>query len=127
MPSAAHVTQQHGFFHGGAVASLADTAAGFAAFTRMDDDQQPLTVEFKISLLAPAIGERVEARGRVIKAGRRLKFVQSEVVAFDQGEETLVALALVTITSSRSAKEFGRAATFITKRTRFTHQNSFLV
>ena len=70
------VTQQHGYFHGGAVASIADSAAGFAAFTTMDLDQQPLTVEYKISLIAPAVGECVEAHGRVIKAGRRLKFVQ---------------------------------------------------
>ena len=105
MPFSDAVTQQHGFFHGGAVASLADTAAGFAAFTTMEDDRQPLTVEFKISLVAPAVGERVEARGSVIKAGRRLKFVQAEVFAIDGGNESLVAIALATVTASRVAKE----------------------
>lgn len=105
LPYSEHVTQQHGFFHGGVVASIADTAAGFAAFTTMDEDQQPLTVEFKISLLAPAKGESVEARGRVIKAGRRLRFVQADVFAIESGEETLVAIALVTVTASRSVSE----------------------
>jgi uncharacterized protein (TIGR00369 family) len=107
LPFSDNVTQQHGYFHGGAVASIADSAAGFAAFTTMDEDQQPLTVEFKISLVAPAIGETVEARGRVIKAGRRLKFVQAEVFAIESGTETLVAIALATITASRSAQETG--------------------
>lgn len=107
LPFSDNATQQHGYFHGGAVASIADTAAGFAAFTTMDEDQQPLTVEFKISLVAPAIGESVEARGRVIKAGRRLKFVQAEVFAIESGTETLVAIALATITASRSAQEKG--------------------
>ena len=105
LPYSQSVTQQHGFFHGGAVASLADTAAGYAAYTTMDDDQQPLTVEFKISLLAPAQGQRVEARGRVIKAGRRLRFVQADVFAMDAGVETLVAIALATVTASRSVRE----------------------
>ncbi len=105
LPYTEQVTQQHRFFHGGAVDSIADTAAGFAAFTTMDQDQQPLTVEFKISLMAPAQGESVEARGRVIKAGRRLKFVHVDVFALDAGQETLVAIALATITASRSAKE----------------------
>ena len=107
MPFSERVTQQHGFFHGGAVASLADSAAGYAAYTTMDADQQPLTVEFKISLLAPAKGESVTATGRVIKAGRRLRFVQAEVFAIDEGEETLVAIALATVTASRSVKETG--------------------
>jgi uncharacterized protein (TIGR00369 family) len=105
LPFSEHVTQQHGYFHGGAVASIADSAAGLAAFTTMDEDQQPLTVEFKISLVAPAIGETVEARGRVIKSGRRLKFVQADVFAIESGTETLVAIALATITASRSAQE----------------------
>jgi uncharacterized protein (TIGR00369 family) len=105
LPYSERVTQQHGFFHGGGVASLADTAAGYAAYTTMDQDQQPLTVEFKISLLAPAQGQSVEARGRVIKAGRRLRFVQAEVFAIEAGSETLVAIALATVTASRSVKE----------------------
>lgn len=105
MPFADAVSQQHGFFHGGAVAALADTAAGYAGSTTMDPDQQPLTVEFKISLIAPATGEMVEARADVVRAGRRLKFVKVDVFAIESAQETLVAVALATVAASRSVQE----------------------
>ena len=98
------LTQQHGFFHGGVSATLADNAAGFAGYTLMDDDVQPLSIEFKISFIEAARGEMLEARARVIKNGRRLKFVQVDVVTISEGEEQIVAVALATITSTRSVK-----------------------
>ena len=97
--------QQHGFFHGGVTATLADNAAGFAGFTLMDPDEQPLSVEFKISFVAPAIGELLRAKGRVVRAGRRLKHTQVEVFAVRNGEESSVALALATIAGTRSVAE----------------------
>ena len=68
----AEISQQHGFVHAGAVAAIADSAAGYAALTLMPADAGVLTAEFKINLLAPATGERIVARGRVVKAGRTL-------------------------------------------------------
>ncbi len=68
------VTQQHGFIHAGALAAIADTAAGYAALTLMPPGAGVLTTEFKINLVAPATGERVIARGRVIKAGGRSRW-----------------------------------------------------
>ncbi len=99
------MTQQHGLFHGGVTATLADNAAGFAGYTLMDEDEQPLSLEFKISFIAPARGETLEARARVVKAGRRLKHVQVEVFVVDAENESLVGLALATIASTRSVAE----------------------
>jgi acyl-coenzyme A thioesterase PaaI-like protein len=56
-----------------------------------------LTVEFKINLLAPAVGERIVARGRVVKAGRTLTLAQAEVFSESRGEEKLIALLTATL------------------------------
>jgi uncharacterized protein (TIGR00369 family) len=66
------VSQQHGFVHAGGLAAIADSAAGYAALSLMPPSLGILTTEFKINLVAPAIGDRIVARGRVIKAGRTL-------------------------------------------------------
>ena len=91
------VSQQHGFVHAGAVAAIADSAAGYAALSLMPPGAGVLTAEFKINLLAPAIGDRIVARGRVIKAGRTLTLAQAEVVAETAGQEKLVALLTATL------------------------------
>lgn len=85
------VSQQHGFVHAGAVAAIADSAAGYAALSVMPEGTGVLTAEFKINLLAPAAGDRIVARGRVIKAGRTLTLSQADVFAVKGGEEKLVA------------------------------------
>ena len=66
------VTQQHGFFHGGAVGALADSACGYAALSVVGEGEAGLTAEYKINLLSPAQGERLVAVGRVVKPGRTL-------------------------------------------------------
>ena len=91
------VSQQHGFVHAGAVAAIADTAAGYAALSLMPLGAGVLTTEFKINLVAPAAGERIVARGRVIKAGRTLILAQTEVFSETAGEERLVALLTATL------------------------------
>jgi uncharacterized protein (TIGR00369 family) len=87
------ISQQHGFVHAGAVAAIADTAAGYAALTLMAPGAGVLTTEFKINLVAPAAGDRLVARGRVIRAGRTLTLAQAEVFA----EEKLVAFLTATL------------------------------
>jgi uncharacterized protein (TIGR00369 family) len=91
------MSQQHGFVHAGAVSAIADTAAGYAALSLMPPGVGVLTTEFKINLVAPAAGERVVARSRVIKAGRTLTLAQTEVFSETAGKEKLVALLTATL------------------------------
>ena len=91
------ISQQHGFVHGGAVSAIADSAAGYAALSLMPADTCVLTTEFKINLLAPAAGERIIARGRVVKTGRTLTLAQAEVFARTGGPEKLIALLTATL------------------------------
>jgi uncharacterized protein (TIGR00369 family) len=97
MPSSPSVSQQHGFVHAGAVASIADSAAGYAALTLMPSGAGVLTVEFKINLLAPAVGRRIVARGRVIKAGRTITLAQADVFAEHEERERPIALLTATL------------------------------
>jgi uncharacterized protein (TIGR00369 family) len=91
------ISQQHGFVHAGAVSAIADSAAGYAALSLMPADTGVLTTEFKINLVAPAAGERILARGRVVKAGRTLTLAQAEVFAESGGQEKLIALLTATL------------------------------
>ncbi len=93
------ISQQHGFVHAGALTAIADTAAGYAALSLMPPGRGVLTAELKINLIAPAVGERILARGKVVKAGRTLTLVQAEVFAESGGEEKLVALMTATLMS----------------------------
>ncbi len=97
LPYAAGNTQQHGFIHGGLVASIADSACGYAALTTMPEDAAVLTAEFKINLMAPATGEVLRAVGRVVRAGRRLVICSGDVFAVDKGREKHVALIVATM------------------------------
>lgn len=85
------LTQQHGFLHAGALASVLDSACGYAAFTLMPADAGVLSVEFKLDLLAPAAGDEFVARARVIKPGRTLSVTRAEGFMRSAGAEKLVA------------------------------------
>ena len=91
------LTQQHGYIHGGALAAIVDSAAGYAAFSLMPADAAVLTVEYKLNLIAPADGELLIARGRVVKPGRTLTVAQFEVAAVKSGTERVTATALQTL------------------------------
>lgn len=96
LPVSAHLAQQHGFVHAGAVATIADSAAGYAALTMMPAGAGILTAEFKINLLSPAAGERLLAKGRVVKAGRTLTLAMAEVFAISGGVPKLCAMMTAT-------------------------------
>ncbi len=85
------LSQQHGFVHAGIVATVLDSACGYAAFSLMPADAGVLTIEFKISLLAPAQGEYLVATGRVRKPGRNVTFAEGEMHAHSGDESKLVA------------------------------------
>ncbi|WP_205962147.1 PaaI family thioesterase [Paracoccus siganidrum] len=79
LPFRPELTQQHGFFHAGGTASIADSAGGYAGYTLFPEDSSVLTVEFKLNLINPARGEWLEAVGRVVKPGRTLTICQLDV------------------------------------------------
>ena len=79
LPFGGHLTQQHGYFHAGGTAAIADSAGGYAAFTLFPPGFNVLTTEFKLNLLSPAERDHLEATGRVIKAGRTLTICQLDV------------------------------------------------
>jgi uncharacterized protein (TIGR00369 family) len=91
------LTQQHGYFHAGMTATIADSAAGYAAYSLFPAASSVLTVEFKINLVAPADGERLVATGRVKKPGRTLTICEFEVVALKDARPTVCALGLETL------------------------------
>ena len=91
LPFREDLTQQHGFLHAGVLATVLDSACGYAAFTLMPAEAAVMSVEFKLNLLAPARGERVIARARVKKAGRTITVCEADGFAVRGGEEKLVA------------------------------------
>jgi uncharacterized protein (TIGR00369 family) len=91
------ILQQHGYVHAGIVATIVDSAGGYAGFTLFPADSSVLTVEFKLNLLAPANGDRLVAEGFVIKPGRTLAITRGEVHAETGGKRTLVALMQQTL------------------------------
>ena len=91
------LTQQHGFLHAGALATAADSACGYAALTLMPPGAAVLSVEFKINMLAPAAGDRIVARGRVIRAGKTVTVCWGEVTAYEGESERLVATMVGTM------------------------------
>jgi uncharacterized protein (TIGR00369 family) len=82
LPYRADLTQQKGFVHGGIIGMIADSAAGYAAYSLMPPSASLVTVEYKMNILAPARGALV-ARGKVVKSGRTLTVARAEVYAED--------------------------------------------
>jgi acyl-CoA thioesterase len=88
-----HLTHPFGYFHGGAIASLADSAGINSALTVISNDESALTLEMKINYLLPVKDKAVYAEGRVIHKGKR--FAVSDVdVKNEKGK--LIAKAIVT-------------------------------
>jgi len=85
LPFRPDLCQQHGFFHAGVTSTIADSAAGYAGYSLFAAGSSVLTVEFKISLLAPADGELLRAVGRVVKPGRTLTVTEAEVSVVKHG------------------------------------------
>jgi uncharacterized protein (TIGR00369 family) len=92
--------QQHGFGHAGVTFSIGDSAAGYAALTKMGKNQEVLTSEMKIHLMSPADGKILKAVGSVLKAGRRLLVVRSNIYSGDDKNEKLIATMLGTMVPS---------------------------
>ena len=91
-PILAGSLQQQGFGHAGLTFSIGDSAAGYAALTTIPLENEVATAEIKINLLAPAKGAYLIAKGRIIKPGRRLIVVASDVYAVTGKDEVLIAV-----------------------------------
>lgn len=89
--------QQKGLVHGGVIATLADITAGFAAYTVVPEDQHVVTGEIKVSYLNPGIGQKLHAKGWVLKQGRKMNFCEAEVWCIDGDRRTLIAKATTTM------------------------------
>lgn len=91
------LSQQHGYFHAGIIATLVDTAGGCAGATMMPPGSGVLTVEYKLNTMAPGDGEKLRARAEVIKSGRTLTITQGKVWVMKDGKETLCAMMQQTL------------------------------
>lgn len=91
------IEQQHGFVHGGVVGMIADSAAGFAAMSVCAPGTSVLTIEYKINMMSPAVGEKLIACGEVLRHGRTIIVTRSDVFAEKDGKRTLCAVMQQTI------------------------------
>jgi uncharacterized protein (TIGR00369 family) len=97
VPFRGELTQQHGYFHAGVTGAVADSACGYAAYTLMAAEDSVLTVEYKMNLLAPADGEELVAKGRVVRSGKTLKVCMADVFVRKGSAENHCATVLATI------------------------------
>ena len=97
LPFRDDLTQQHGFLHAGVVTAVVDSACGYAALSLMEPGAGVVSAEFKINLLAPAVGERFLAAARVVKAGRTLTVCGGELT----NGSTVVAVMQATMMAVR--------------------------
>jgi len=97
LPYAAHLTQQHGFLHGGIVGAALDSACGYAGSTLMPAEVGVLSIEYKINFVAPARGQTFRMVGTVVKPGRTITVVEGRAFAIDEGREKLVATMSTTL------------------------------
>ena len=97
LPFRPELSQQHGFFHAGIVSTIADSAGGYAGFTLFPAEAAVLTVEFKVSLLAAADGERVDAVGEVIRSGRTLTTCRLDAFVVKAGKRVHCLTGLQTL------------------------------
>lgn len=91
-----NLSQQHGFIHAGVVASILDSACGYAALSLFPPKTTVLSTEFKVNLLAPAKANRLVARAEVIKSGRTLTICEAAVTDADN-PDTIIAIMVATM------------------------------
>lgn len=104
LPDSEKTRQQHGLFHGGIVATLADSVSGYATYTVLEPEEECVSAEFKINFLYPARGDKLIGRGSVIKVGRSLVIAEATVSVIKDGEEIDCALMLHTLSRVRHLK-----------------------
>ena len=91
LPFSEKVGQQHGFFHGGVIGAVADTAGGYAALSLLPVGSEVVTLEYKVNFLRPAAGDRLLAKGSVLRAGRSVTVTRVDVFVEARGQRQLCA------------------------------------
>lgn len=99
IPKQSMMTRKHGMFNGGMIASLVDVSSGYAAVSNYDDDCYVVTVELKVNYLHPAIGENLLSKSYVVKGGKKISVIRTEIytVNDDLTNEKHIATSLVTM------------------------------
>jgi uncharacterized protein (TIGR00369 family) len=97
LPFRDDLTQHHGYLAGAVLTAIVDIACGYAAMTLMPSGASVLTVEYKVNFLSPAQGDRMVARGRVVRPGRTLTVCSGDVTAIVGGNDKIVATMLATM------------------------------
>jgi uncharacterized protein (TIGR00369 family) len=105
MPFNQRHTQQDGFVHAGVITSILDSACGYAAYSLAPEGCNVLTVEFKVNLLAPAVGEKFAARAHVKRRGKTLTVCAADAFAINGDQEKLIATMLGTIMTLPNQQE----------------------
>jgi uncharacterized protein (TIGR00369 family) len=93
LPFKTDLTHPFGYFHGGAIASLADSAGINAVMTTLNDSESAVTLEMKINFCAPMKDDDVFAQAKVIHRGKRVAISDVEI---HNSTGTLVAKAIIT-------------------------------
>jgi uncharacterized protein (TIGR00369 family) len=105
LPYKNEISQQHGYFHGGIIGTIADNCGGYSAYSLMPADCSVLTVEYKLNLIASGLGEQLVGRGQVIKSGRTLTTCRSDVFVLKDGVEKQCATSIVTLMAMRGKSD----------------------
>src|SRR6185437_14107178 len=83
--------QPPGFFHGGVIGAVADSAGGYAALSLLPVGSEVVTLEYKINFLRPAAGDRLLAEGTVLRAGRSVTVTRIDVFVEARGRRSICA------------------------------------
>ena len=97
LPFRSDLTQQHGYLHAGVVTAITDSACGYAALSLSPAGSAVLTVEYKVNFVAPAKGDSIVARSKVVRPGGTVTVCSGEAFAVEEGKETLIATMLTTM------------------------------
>ncbi len=110
MPYQASLGQQHGFLHAGVITTLLDSACGYAALSLMPAGSDVLSIEFKVNLLSPAIGELFTANAEVVRAGKTITVCRAQLEAHKGNKHKTVALIQATMMTIAKSDSDGQTS-----------------
>lgn len=97
IPKLSFTTRKAGMFNGAVISSLIDISSGFASVSHYAEDVYVVTVELKVNFLQPAIGESIVSKSKVIRGGKKISVIQTDIYSPTENEQKHVATSLVTM------------------------------